>query len=118
MTFTLTAQMPSGKNQVQITRTGQHYPTARFVAWRRGAEAEVLRQVKPAEKPLTGRLALTVCYTPADRRVRDVSGLLDALFHLLARCGLLLDDGQIRDVTWRERAGTPGVVVRLEASRG
>jgi Holliday junction resolvase RusA-like endonuclease len=52
--------------------------------------------------PLTGKCRLIVDYTPADARVRDVDGMLSALCHVLAKAGIVKDDGLIRDVEWHE----------------
>lgn len=116
MTFSLTAQLPSGKNQVGITtRDGRirRFPNQRFTDWRRQAAKEVMTQVKAKEKPLRGRCHLQVHYTPADQRRRDLSGMLDALFHLCEYCGLLEDDNQIQTMTWWRLPGPSGITVTL-----
>lgn len=101
ISFALTGQLPSGKNALLVTRQGRHVPSPRFVEWRRQAAKEVLTQVKASEKPLTGTCRLIVRYVPHDRRRRDVSGMLDGLFHLLEFCGILEDDSQVQNVDWR-----------------
>ena len=106
--FQLFGQMPSGKNQVKITRTGHRYPDKRFVAWRKDA---LLQLQKPCEQyrqegvylPLGSTISLKCIYTPGDRRVRDVPGILDALCHLLMQANIVEDDGLIRNVEWIER---------------
>jgi hypothetical protein len=50
---------------------------------------------------------LTVDYWAGDKRTRDVSGMLDALFHLLVYSKVLKDDGLVRDVTWRWNGVNP-----------
>jgi Holliday junction resolvase RusA-like endonuclease len=52
--------------------------------------------------PFTHKCKLVVDYTPADARVRDVDGMLSALCHVLAKAGIVKDDGLIRDVEWHE----------------
>ena len=100
-TLVLIGQLPSGKNAVGITRTGHHYPNKRFAAWRADAVVQ-LRALKAIPKtPIDYPVHLTVQYWPGDRRTRDVSGMLDALFHLLMYSKIIHDDGLIRDVTWR-----------------
>jgi hypothetical protein len=37
VTFTLTGQIPSGKNAVVVTRTGMRFPAKRFKLWREDA---------------------------------------------------------------------------------
>lgn len=119
MTFSLTAQLPSGKNSVLVTRTGQRIPSPRFVEWRRQAAKEVLTQVTATEKPLRGPCGLRVSYVPQDRRRRDVSGQLDCLFHLLEYCGLVQDDSQIHGVVWtRDRDGPHTRIALLPLTPG
>lgn len=99
-TISLTGQLPSGKNAVVVTRTGQRFPQARFKAWREHA----LRQLRPqlAGHPwlYDGPIHLIVDYVPGDRRRRDLPGMLDALCHLLEKAGVVRDDAQIQAVTW------------------
>lgn|SRR5574343_26324 len=92
----LNGQMQSGKNRVMITRKGQRYPPARFKSWRE----DMLNQIGPIEAPLSGPVALTVSYVPGDNIRRDVPGILDAICHLLERSGLVMDDAQIKAVSW------------------
>jgi len=101
--FTLTTQLPSGKGQIRKTwRKGKlvHCPQKRFTDWRRQAAKEILTQIRITDKPLTGPLAASVTYVPGDRRTRDIPGMVDALWHLLEFAGVVVDDGQIIDLTW------------------
>lgn len=100
LTFKLNGPLKSGKNQVQITRTGHRYPLKQFVAWR----TEALRQLK-AQHPMVPAtdqaVSLIVDYIPPDHRRADMPGLLDALCHLLERGGLLRDDRQVKQCSWK-----------------
>lgn len=103
ISFALTAQLPSGKNQVGISTRGgriRRFPNTRFTDWRRQAAKEMLTQVKATEKPLTGPLMMVVHYYPSDARVRDVPGMSDALLHLFEYSGLIKNDGQIQSLCW------------------
>jgi Holliday junction resolvase RusA-like endonuclease len=123
MTFYLTGQMPSGKNQVQLALVQgrvMKFPNKRFKAWR----AEALAQLDPqcaqegAYLPLQSTIRLRCEYTPGDARVRDVSGLLDALFHLLVKADILEDDGQVHEVEWKRleiNRESPGLTFHVEA---
>lgn len=95
LVFVLAAQIPSGKNAVQITRTGKRYPNERFKAWRDAA----LAQIGDA-RSFEGPVAMAVAYTPRDKIRRDVPGLLDALCHLIERAGIVHDDAQVKNVAW------------------
>lgn len=113
--LTIQGQIPSGKNQQQLLfRNGKvvKYPNKRFVEWRKDAAMQIIRQRVPGN--LTRPVALACTYFPGDRRVRDVSGMLDALFHLLVHSKILKDDGLIYDVTWTRMAVSKAPKVMLE----
>lgn len=125
--FTLTDQIPSGKNAMGIARTGRHYAKPRFAAWRSIAAVEIMQQKlawTPAQKmalPLLGPLVVTISYheivkVPANG-TRDLPGCLDALWHLLTHCGLIENDGQIKGVTWVYPWRTEGPCVEMEVSQ-
>lgn len=106
MTFSITGQMKSGKNRVLITRKGRRYAPKSFSDWRE----QILKQLAPqvsayaqegACLPLQSTITLECEYTPGDRRVRDVDGMLGALLHVIVKAGLLTDDGLVWAVTWR-----------------
>lgn len=98
-----------------ITRTGHHYPREAFRIWRDGAIAEMLPW--PA-RPLRGDLAMRVDYRPQDRRRRDMTGMLDALFHSLEFIHAIEDDSQVKHLIWRQDMTLPVcAVVRLEELR-
>ena len=123
MTFQLFGQMPSGKNQIQtVWKNGVFikYPNKRFKAWRK----ECLLQLHPqcqlerAYLPLESTIRLRCDYTPGDARVRDVSGLIDALFHVIVKAGIVTDDGLVHEVIWQRRAidrKNPGLTFTVEA---
>lgn len=101
LVFELKGQLPSGKNQVQLLwRNGRmiKYPNKTFKSWREAA----VQQLQPCPvKPLTEPVELTCCYWPGDLRTRDVSGQLDAIFHLLVYGKVLEDDGLVHNVSWK-----------------
>jgi Holliday junction resolvase RusA-like endonuclease len=105
MILVLLGQIPSGKNQIKLCVRGgkiHKYPDARFILWRE----DVLNQIVVQRGTTPTRavpLTLRVEYTPSDRRVRDASGMLDAIFHVLAKAGTIDDDGLIWDIQWIRR---------------
>ncbi len=103
MTFKLLGQLPSGKNRIIVTRTGHRFPDpkSRFPKWRDDIMKQLIRQAKDALTIKT-RCGLVVDYVPGDYRVRDVDGMLSALCHVLAKAGIVKDDGLIREVEWNE----------------
>lgn len=104
----LTGQLPSGKNQVQLLwRNGKvhRYANKTFTNWRSRSHIEIEEQQLPSVRvpTITRPVSLSVDYWPGDARTRDVSGQLDALFHLLVYTKVLKDDGLIYNVTWLRR---------------
>ena len=120
LTLALTGQLPSGKNQVQLSfKNGKvhKYPNKTFTNWRSFACLQILDQRDYRLPPLLVPVHLTVEYWHGDARTRDVSGQLDALFHLLVYAKVLKDDGLVHEVTWRRQAINrkfPKVVLTIE----
>ena len=103
LNLTLFDQIQSGKNRILITRKGHRYPPKRFADWRDAAVLSFRIQAKTCpELPYTKRCRLEVAYTPGDARTRDVAGMLDALCHCLERAGIVVNDGLIQTVSWRQ----------------
>lgn len=101
----LIGQLCSGKNQVQLLwRNGKvcKYPNKTFTNWRSRAHIQIEAQQLPAVRTptITVPVVLTCHYTPGDCRTRDVTGQLDALFHLLVYAKVLKDDGLIYENHW------------------
>ena len=120
MRFVLKGQIPSGKNAMQVTRTGHHYPLKRFTDWRSSAEVQVREQVG-FPRPIETTVMASFTYFPGDLRRRDVPGMIDAAFHLFERLGLVRDDSLIEDVTWRKwplDRKNPRVIVELAKTQG
>jgi len=115
--FTLTGQMPSGKNQIQqLWRKGQlkKIPNVRFTKWRTESGYQLIQQRVKPQGPISTPVSLSCTYTPGDRITRDVTGMQDALFHLLVWARILTDDGLIYDCLWRRMAvGAPTLTVEL-----
>lgn len=108
--FVLTGQIPSGKNAVVVTRSGMRFPAKRFKLWREDA----FNQLMPygnLKVPAAWEPHVLVRYTPGDKRRRDVPGMIDALWHLMEKFGMVDDDARFRHLSWttcnvdKERAG-------------
>jgi hypothetical protein len=101
----LTGQLPSGKNQVQLLfKNGKvmKYANNTFKTWREQSHAQIIAQANWGARTIIATpVSLTCEYWPGDARTRDVSGQLDALFHLLVYAKVLKDDGLIYNCTWR-----------------
>ena len=94
----IVGQIKSGKNRILITRTGHRYPPKEFKAWRDEVVGNLVKQWK--QPAVTDPVRLHITYWPGDRRTRDVSGMADALFHVLVKAGVLKDDGLVWDLLW------------------
>ena len=105
-TLALTGPMVSGKNQIRIAvKQGkiQKYPDKTFTNWRARSYVQILEQANWGSRTMmTCPVNLTVDYWPGDKRTRDITGMADALFHLLVYAKVLKDDGLIRGLVWRE----------------
>ena len=126
MTFEATAaivlrldgQCKSGKNGIKITRTGRHYPTPQFEAWRASYGYQLRGQTNA--KVISQPIKAIVRYWPGDKIRRDATGILDALWHLFEFTGLLADDALIQAVDYQQMPldkAQPRVEVRLEPIR-
>lgn len=109
----LSGQLPSGKNGQGIRYDAEDHlfgagglrkhPNQRFVHWRNDAQKQLLTQMRKWKSvcPIAVPMLLYVWYWPGDRLARDRSGMLDALFHLFERSGVIANDKWIEDPVWR-----------------
>ena len=106
MIFEIKGQLRGGKNMMGVnTRTGLHYAKPLFIKWRQGILSMLLPQwYKQRKERLKVASILSVHYWPGDLRKRDISALLDGLFHCLEKVGAIEDDGLIRNVHWIEES--------------
>lgn len=101
MNFTIKGQIKSGKNAMQVARTGRHYPLKTFVDWRTDVIGQLVAQeINRHHMPLEGPQMAFFTYHPGDLRRRDVPGMIDALFHVFEKFGIVSDDAQFQHVHW------------------
>lgn len=86
--FTIEGQCTSGKNSVIITRSGMRFPSKRFVTWRN----EAMKNIPQIKKPIDESVEVVVQYYSGDKRRRDVPGMVDALWHVIEKAGIVTDD--------------------------
>lgn len=97
----LYGKVSAGKNNMGVTRTGVHFPRPAFRKWRDAAVVQVLAQV--AKRPLLSvPLRATVCYYPGDLRRRDMPAIIDGVWHVLERSGVVKDDALIHEVDYTQ----------------
>lgn len=114
--FDLPGQLKSGKNGMQVTRSGHHYPKPEWAAWRDSMLLYVRRQY--SGPTINAACKMSVEYWAGDKRRRDVPGMADAIFHVLERGNIVRDDSLITDVVWTFRGldrENPRAVVMLDA---
>lgn len=90
--YTITGQCPSGKNAITITRSGVRFPNKRFVKWREDGLSQLRETFKDITKGYTQPVNICVRYWAGDKRRRDVPGIIDALWHLVEKAGIINDD--------------------------
>ena len=102
-----------GKNNMGVTKTGIHYPKPAFVAWRQS----IIKQLpKSYPRITTADYLWHFSYTPADKRRRDITAILDGLFHCFERANIVKDDSLIKNVIFltNKRSKTKaGMVIRI-----
>ena len=91
MKITISGQAKGSKNNVLMTRHGRRYPKPNFAAWRDYAILEVKGQNVLME-PISRPVDVIIHYFPEDRRRRDVPGIIDGIWHVLERAGVVKDD--------------------------
>lgn len=100
-TLVIKGQCKSGKNAMQTTRHGAHYPKPQFKLWR----AEVVRQIAAQVgnlEPINQPVKATIRYTPGDLIRRDATGIMDALWHCFEFAKIITDDALIQAVDYAQ----------------
>lgn len=85
-------QIMGGKNNICITRTGHRFPNKKWARWRDDAVRGVREQLSRHFKMITEPVNMRVTYVAGDRRRRDCPAILDAVWHVLEKAGVVADD--------------------------
>lgn len=83
-------------------RTGRHYPSPEWAKWRNQAVHQLWVQRGRLGTLFLDPVAIVVDYYPPDKRRRDATALLDALFHVMEHAGIVADDSLIKHIHWTE----------------
>ena len=94
--ITLTGQVRGGKNNMGVTKTGIHYPKPEWARWRDAMLTQVQRQF--SGDPIECECKAVIRYWAGDRKRRDIPAILDAIWHVLERSGIVKDDALIKSV--------------------
>lgn len=116
--FTLHTQLHGGKNHINITRSGHRYPNKAWAIWRdRMVTDTQIWQTQKKWRCVRDSAKLHVDYWPGDKRVRDLPALMDSLFHIFEKAGIVENDRLIRHCVWTEHEidrKNPRVAIKIE----
>ena len=118
MTLKINGIIKGGKNNICITRTGHRFPKPAWAAWRDAQVLSIKSQLPRGFTTIAAPVNMSLYYTAGDKRRRDMPAVLDAIFHVLEKAGVVQDDTLIWVVmSWRgydKRA--PGAIITWEDS--
>ena len=108
--FIFIGQIRGGKNNIQITRTGHRFPTRAWSKWLADTlpSIEAQRLNQHIKEPMLYKMDLRVEYYSEDNRRRDCTALLDAIFHVFEKAGIVKDDAQFKIIHWTDYGKRPG----------
>lgn len=92
--FNIQGQIPSGKNAIIVTRKGFRIPGKVFTKWKKEKAPflKIQRDQQGIKAPLYKPVDIIIKYTAADKRRRDATGMMDAIWHILEYCEIISDD--------------------------
>ncbi len=88
----VSGQIMGGKNNICITRTGHRYPNAKWAKWRDLAVRSVQSQLPIDFKKICEPVNISLDYYTRDKRRRDMPAIVDSIFHVLEKAGVVSDD--------------------------
>ena len=88
----ISGQIRGGKNNMIVTRSGLHFPKPEWAKWRDEAVAQIKRQLPPCFKPMDVQINMRFRYVAGDHRRRDMPAIIDSIFHVLEKAGVVVDD--------------------------
>jgi Holliday junction resolvase RusA-like endonuclease len=91
----ISGQIRGGKNNMVVTRNGLHFPKPEWAKWRDEAVSQIKRQLPPCFKPIAVQIDMRLRYIAGDNRRRDMPAILDSIFHVLEKAGVVTDDTNI-----------------------
>jgi len=92
LTITISGQIMGGKNNIIITRTGRRFPNRSFAKWRDAALQSVLYQLPSRFEAIDKPCEVFLRYVAGDKRRRDMPAIIDSIFHVLEKAGVVTDD--------------------------
>lgn len=92
MRLTITGQIRGGKNNIVVTRSGNRFPSAAWAKWRADAVQLVVNQLPENFRPFNAPVNIRLDYFAGDKRRRDMPAIVDSIFHVLEKAGVVTDD--------------------------
>jgi Holliday junction resolvase RusA-like endonuclease len=75
-----------------VTRTGRHYAKPVFKRWRDDAVRQIQNQIPVGFRQIFVPCNVRLDYVAGDKRRRDMPAVLDAVWHVLEKAGVVADD--------------------------
>ena len=106
--FIFKGQIRGGKNHIQITKTGRRFPLKSWAEWcnREVASIDIQRLQYRLKETITQPCGILVEYESEDRRRRDSTAILDAIYHVMEKAGIVADDAQFEHVHFSDYGKT------------
>ena len=92
MTITIKGQIRGGKNNITVTRTGHRFPNKQWAAWRDEAVRQVRGQLPKGFATICDPIYVGLHYHAGDKRRRDMPAIIDSVWHVLEKSGVVADD--------------------------
>jgi Holliday junction resolvase RusA-like endonuclease len=100
--ITIKGQVRGGKNHIIITKTGHRFPNKKFAEWAVGTIWQIRSQRGGYPMISSPEYDWKFDYTPENNQRRDITAVLDAVFHCLEKAGVVSDDRWIQNITFRQ----------------
>ncbi len=115
LVITLHGQIRGGKNNMVVTRTGRHFPSPEWARWRDAMVLHVKRQLPVDWQPIAVPVNVRLDYAAGDKRRRDQPAIIDAIWHVMEKAGVVTDDTLLWVVESSRcyDKARPGAVVRI-----
>ena len=92
MRIIIIGQIMGGKNNIIVTRTGHRFPKPSWARWRDDAVRQVKQFIPRGFTPIDSPVNVRLAYFAGDKRRRDMPAIIDSVWHVLEKAGIVTDD--------------------------
>lgn len=92
LSIVMRGQIMGGKNGILITRSGHRYPNPKWEKWRNEQVSSVKLQLPDHFQTITTAANVRLTYWAGDMRRRDMPAIIDSIWHVLEKSGVVKDD--------------------------